>query len=518
MSASPSSPPEVSLSAGTLDSSAEPARLEARDVSKSFGPVTAVDRVGFRLAPGEFLTVFGPNGAGKTTLLRILGGGLRPSSGLVLVSGRPLDPSVTGWRGRIGVLSHQGFLYGQLTAAENLRFYGRLYGVRGDADTVRAALERVGLQRWAHRQVLTFSRGMRQRLALARTLLHEPDVVLLDEPYTGLDAHAAAVLRDVLSALKDGRRTVVMVTHNLSEGLELADRVAIQVRGRLVHLGPRPTSGESDFARFYLETIEAKDGPTPERRVAKPVSPGQDSSAEVSAQASWSTLRPSGSYLEQLGALAWKDLLVELRTRQRLAAMGTFTVLVGILFNYALDPTLVRPGDVASGLIWMTVIFAGMLGVGRTFQLEAEDGAFQGVLMSPAPKDAVYLGKVASNSVLLVLVVLLVLFVFGLFFGLSYGVHLLSLFAVLALGVIGFVALATLFAAVTGGTSMGETLLPVLVFPLLVPMVIYGVSATGRLLVGRPWAEVGGNVRLLAAFTLVSLLAGAVLFRHVVEE
>jgi heme exporter protein A len=232
------------------------ALLEARNLEKSYGPLRAVDGVSFSLAPGEFLTVFGPNGAGKTTLLRLLGGGLRPTAGEVKLSGEALDLQGTTWRSRIGVLSHQTFLYAHLTAAENLRFYAALYGVR-DAERVRWGLARVGLAERADSLVRTFSRGMRQRLALARTLLHDPELVLLDEPYTGLDAHAAAVLREVLGTLKDGRRSVVMVTHNLAEGLELADRVAIQVRGRFVHNAPAQSVREADFARYYVSAVEA---------------------------------------------------------------------------------------------------------------------------------------------------------------------------------------------------------------------------------------------------------------------
>lgn len=224
------------------------------------------------------------------------------------------------------------------------------------------------------------------------------------------------------------------------------------------------------------------------------------------------------TYLRQVGTVFWKDIVLEIRTRERIGAMGAFAVLVGILFNYAFDPSLVRPQDVASGFIWMTIVFGGLLGVGRTFQLEAEDGAFSGVLLSPAPRDAIFLGKVAANFVLVFTVALLVLGVFGLFFRLDYGAHPSALVLLLALGVLGFVALGTLFAAVSWGTTVGETLLPVLLFPLLVPMVIYGVSATGRLLAGRPIAEVAGNVRMLAAFALLSVAVGAVLFRFVVEE
>lgn len=223
-------------------------------------------------------------------------------------------------------------------------------------------------------------------------------------------------------------------------------------------------------------------------------------------------------YLSQIQVIVWKDLLLELRTRERVAAMAAFAVLAGVLFNYSLDTTRVAPQDVAAGLIWMTIVFGGLLGVGRTFNLEAQDGAMQGVLMSPTPKDAVYLGKTFANFALLFPVALLVLLVFTLFFGLDMGSSPAVLILTVGLGALGFVALATLFSAVSSGTHMGETLLPILVFPLLVPMVIYGVGATGRLLVGRPFAEVAGNIRMLGAFALLALAAGAVFFRFVVED
>jgi len=224
------------------------------------------------------------------------------------------------------------------------------------------------------------------------------------------------------------------------------------------------------------------------------------------------------AYLGQIGAIAWKDALLELRTRERIAAMGAFAVLAGVLFNYSIDTSVVRPQDIASGLVWMTIVFAGLLGVGRTFHLEEQDGALQGVLLSPAPKDAIFLGKAIANFVLLLLVSLVVLGVFTLFFDLDLGSAPAGVVLALALGSLGFVSLGTLFSAVTAGTRMGETLLPILVFPLLVPMVIYGVGATSRLLADRPLAEVSGNLRMLGAFALSALAAGAVLFRFVVEE
>lgn len=223
------------------------------------------------------------------------------------------------------------------------------------------------------------------------------------------------------------------------------------------------------------------------------------------------------SYLRQVGAVVWKDLVVELRTRERTAAMAAFAVLVGVLFNYAVDPTVAPPRELAGGFIWLTIVFGGLLGLARTFQMEREEGAMQGIMLSPIPRDALYLGKVTANYVLLMAVTVLVVGVFWLFFDLRIGRPSLLL-VVLGLGVLGFVAVGTLFSAVSVRSSMGETLLPILVFPLLIPVIVFGVSATDRVFAGRPFAEVAGSVRMLGAFALGSIAVSAALFRFVVEE
>jgi heme exporter protein B len=206
-------------------------------------------------------------------------------------------------------------------------------------------------------------------------------------------------------------------------------------------------------------------------------------------------------------AIARKDLLIEFRTHERLTAMGAFVVLIGVLFNFSLDTAVVRPQEIAALLIWMTIIFGGMLGLGRTFRLEEEDGALSGILQSPIPLDALYLGMVA-----------LVFLVFGAFFSLSFSGNPIALIGVVALGVLGFVSLTTLFSGMASRSTMGESLLPVLVFPLLVPVIVYGTTATQRLFAGRPVAEVSGNLRMLAAFAIIFTIAGAGLFRFVIEE
>ena len=221
--------------------------LEAKALSRSFGRTVAVDRVSFGIAPGQVLTLFGPNGAGKTTLLRVLAGALRPQSGEVRLGGEPLDPTDVAWRARVGLLSHRSFVYGRLTAAENLAFFGALYGLQDLDRRVPERLASVGLEAQSDTEARHLSRGMTQRLALARSLIHDPDVVLLDEPYTGLDAQAAARLLETLEALRDGRRSVLLVTHSLTQGLRLADQVGVLSGGRLVYLAD---DFERDPARF----------------------------------------------------------------------------------------------------------------------------------------------------------------------------------------------------------------------------------------------------------------------------
>ncbi len=228
--------------------------IEGRALEKWYGPHPAVRGIDFILQSGDFLTLFGPNGAGKTTLLRMLAGSLRPTRGEIrFATGTTEDEHA--WRRRIGVLSHQTYLYGHLTAEENLRFYGRLYGLADLGARMDQRLEQVGLSDRRTERVRTFSRGMQQRLALARTLLHDPEMVLLDEPYTGLDPHAAAMLNEVLQHLRDGHRTIMLVTHNLSQGLELANRVIIQVAGRWVLDERRSAVDAATFARLYTERV-----------------------------------------------------------------------------------------------------------------------------------------------------------------------------------------------------------------------------------------------------------------------
>jgi heme exporter protein B len=221
--------------------------------------------------------------------------------------------------------------------------------------------------------------------------------------------------------------------------------------------------------------------------------------------------------LRDAWVIAAKDLTLELRSRERLVSVLAFAVLVAVVFSFALDPG-VRARSIAGAMLWVTILFAGMLGLGRAFAPEREEDAIVGLLLTPMDRGALYLGKLAANLALLLVVELVVFPVYALFFQLELGRSVLALAAVVVLGSVGFMALGTLFGAMTAGTRMGETLLPVLLVPLLLPVVIFAAGATQRLLIGRPVDDIAGSLRMLLAFDVIFVVVGTLAFGAVVEE
>lgn len=207
--------------------------IEAGRLVKSFGDTFALRGVDLAIGEGEAVALIGPNGAGKTTLLRILAGLNRPTQGWVRIAGHDLATAPEMARRLVGFLSHQPLLYEDLTAEENLRFYGKMYRVPALAERMRVLLTRVGLTTRRESLVRTYSRGMKQRLAIARALLHDPPVLLLDEPYTGLDQQATEILDGLLDEMGLDSRTVVLTTHSLDQGLSRCQNALLLVNGRI---------------------------------------------------------------------------------------------------------------------------------------------------------------------------------------------------------------------------------------------------------------------------------------------
>jgi len=231
--------------------------IEVRRLTKSFGHYAALRGVDLQVAEGEFLALFGPNGAGKTTLIRIIASLTRPTAGAVCLRGQDLDKAATSLRRHLGFISHNPLLYGDLTAEENLRFFARMYDLDGAGPRIDAVLAQVGLAARRSDPVRNFSRGMIQRLSIARAILHDPAIMLLDEPYTGLDLQAADMLRAVLQDLAASNRTVILTTHNLEQGLEMCDRVAILNRGKLAWQGARASVDLASMKEIYREVTRA---------------------------------------------------------------------------------------------------------------------------------------------------------------------------------------------------------------------------------------------------------------------
>lgn len=230
--------------------------IEVKKLVKRFGLKTILKGLDFTVQPGEFVALLGPNGAGKTTFLRILASLSRPSLGSVKVAGYSLPNDSAKVRARLGVVSHMPLLYPDLTAEENLEFYAQMYGINHQL-RVTEVLQMVGLEPRRRDLVRTFSRGMQQRLAIGRAILHDPEVVLFDEPYTGLDQDASEMLDDVLRTVAAKGRTVVMTSHDLARAEDLATRFDVLSRGVIAASGTKDDFKNSNLLDFYKKALEA---------------------------------------------------------------------------------------------------------------------------------------------------------------------------------------------------------------------------------------------------------------------
>ncbi len=227
----------------------------AEGVTKSFGNIQALCGVDLKVRRGEFLTVFGPNGAGKTTLIKLFATLTKPTSGKLIIANQDIKKEPDKVRGLIGVISHDPYLYVNLSALENIKFFASLYGVSQTEEKAVEVIKQLGLESRMHDLVRTFSRGMQQRLDVARAIVHEPKILLLDEPYTGLDQHGARIFGELLKWLKSQNRTIIMTTHNLPEGLEISDRAVILDRGKIIYESGADRVEIARFKEIYFEKV-----------------------------------------------------------------------------------------------------------------------------------------------------------------------------------------------------------------------------------------------------------------------
>ncbi len=232
--------------------------IEARRVTKRFGPKIVLNGLDFGADKGEFVALLGPNGSGKTTFLRVLASLSRIDLGVVRIADYQLPNQAAAVRRCLGFVSHQPLLYGDLTAEENLRFYGRMYNLADLDRRIAEILDLVGLYPRRKDLVRTFSRGMQQRLAIGRSVLHRPQVLLFDEPHTGLDQDASAMLDHVLRDVAREGRTIVMTSHDLARAVDLASRFDVLSGGKIVASGTKGEISKDNLLDFYRHAVKDK--------------------------------------------------------------------------------------------------------------------------------------------------------------------------------------------------------------------------------------------------------------------
>jgi len=495
--------------------------IAVQDLTVSLGGRDVLRGVSLGLGTGKVLAILGPNGAGKTTLLRVLATLLRPARGEVRLFGHDVRRDAVTARREVGYLGHQTFLYPQLSGWENLTFWARAYDIAARDRRVEEMLAVVGLEAYAHEPVRNYSRGMQQRLTLARALIHDPRLLLLDEPHTGLDRQAATLLDRVVRDWGRQGRAVVLTSHDASRALAISDQVLVLERGKVTLFVP---SGEVGPEHLEAATagatvappVEAAGGTRAGGGAGRPASPR--ASLEASPGAS-PTASPSGrpSWSRQVAALVWKDFRAESRSRESLTPMLVFALVVTTVFGFGLRGAGVDLRPVFPGLMWISLYFVGLFGLGRSFAAEKAQDTLAGLSLVPSASSFIFFGKLIANLLFLAVVEVVALpLMFGML-GVPFRANPGTFVAVVALGTVGFASVGTLMAALAANTRAGEMLLPILVFPVIVPSIIGAVEATSSLLgVGDPaaWSRWLG---LLAAYDVLFVVVPWLVFDYLIE-
>jgi len=232
--------------------------VQIKGLTKSFNNHLALKEIDLEVKQGESVVIFGPNGAGKTTLIKILATIMKPSSGEIMINGLNIKKNIIQIQRTIGVVTHQIFLYSSLTAAENLEFYCRMYNIPERQKRIAEVADMMGIASSLHDRVRTLSRGMQQRLSIARSLLHRPSIMMLDEPEAGLDRQAISMLWKSLKTDNDIQRTIILTSHNLERGLKLGDRLLFLDRGKITYQGYCRDLDTAGLEAIYRQSIETQ--------------------------------------------------------------------------------------------------------------------------------------------------------------------------------------------------------------------------------------------------------------------
>ena len=450
--------------------------ISVHGVIKQFGRFAALRGVSAEFTPGRMYAILGDNGAGKTTLLRSLAGLSKPTRGTISMLGRSDLHEVCH---EVGYMAHPSLLYDEMSGMENLRYFARLYGIQ-DENRCAAAINAVGLDPGLVRPVGQYSQGMRQRMSLARALLNEPRILLLDEPFSNVDVKSAREMVGLLVRLRDEGKTVFVVTHQASLLEGAADEFVNVEQGKI--LSRKAGGGRS--------TAE----PAPSRVLSPAEAP---------------------SLLGITAASLAKDLRLEWRSKDAINSMLFFSLLVVVIFSFAFNPTAEESRLIAGGLVWVAFLFAAVVALNQTWARELRNQVLDAYRVAPAPAVSLFLSKAFGNFIFVSILETLMTPLFVVFYSLRPLGPAYQLLIIAVLGTWALVVNGTFFAAMSLRTRAREIMLPLLLFPISIPALLAMVEATTEILTGelspRFW------ITLLGAYDVVFTIACLFFFEKVLH-
>ena len=446
------------------------------------------------LARGEWVLICGPNGAGKSTLLRLI-------AGLERVDGGSLTSDAV----RVGYLSHASGLYEDLSPRENLEFFAKIFRLENGPQRAAELLEQFGLSERRDDPVRSLSRGMIRRLSIALAVLHQPDLLLLDEPFSGLDYESQVALLGLLKEIQAQGCTIVLTTHEFSLEEALDFRLLYLHKGKLTH--DRRCRALAEARDIYQTAMRAAPLKTPQAIKAPSLQPVTPSS------------RPPyrlRDYLAQVWALAQKDLRTEMRTRELLNFMLLFGLSAILIFSFAFNLMSNAVRDFIPGMLWTALTFTGFLGLSKAVNRDFANQSMDILRIAPIEPSAIYLGKLLGIFIVqLSVAVVLLLAALVLF-----NTYLLqpAMAAALSSGILGLSASGTLLATLVERTRSREMLLPVLLMPVLIPLLIACVQVTQDAAAGLALAESLAWYRLIFIYNISMVSVGMLTYGFTIEN
>ena len=531
--------------------------LQARGLRKVFNRRVIFDQVGFEIREGQTLLVTGRNGSGKSTLVKIVSRVLTPSAGTFSLTMNGTSISELHWSGAIGLVSPYLQLYDEFSARENLLLAMTMRGCRADKGRIEALLQEVALVSRADDPVRTFSSGMKQRVKYAFALVHQPPVLILDEPMANLDGEGVALVRRLMD---DQRRSglLIVATNDLTDVASYDLRVDLhygsgdeplspdaRYEGLPKSAGVTPESGQPRHAidpriagdprtaedpRNGGQSMNAAEAATGEQEgsIEPAAAAGTPGSAEKPALAVdagkqqggearvHSGETGAGPWVRSVGAVFRKDWESELRTRYAISALLMFVVTTISIILFSLGSEGAR-AEVLSGMLWVVVFFSAMSGLSRTFVMEEERGTSMTLQLVARPS-AVYFGKLLFNLVLVTGLDVLTVGLYALFIN-GFVIKTASIFILaVGLGGMGFAAASTIIAAIIARASTKGTLYPVLSFPILLPLLLTVINATRLASDGAFLEEAYGEFQILISYIVVVTAVSILVFDYVWKD